>query len=49
MEEGLTGADAYLDRWQWGPRLQREGAAGTLLAAILAELDAEWSARLFGE
>jgi hypothetical protein len=49
MEEGLTGTDEYLDRWEWGPRLQRPGSATEVLAAILAELDAEWTPRLFGD
>ena len=49
MEEGLTGTDEYLEQWQWGPKLQREGVAQEVLVAVLAELDARFSAELFGD
>ena len=49
MEEGLTGTDAYLDKWQWGPPQQHAGTAQAVLDAVLADLDSQFGAELFGE
>ena len=49
MEEGLTGTDAYLDKWQWGPPQQHAGPAQEVLYAVLADLDRRFSAELFGD
>jgi len=41
MKDGSTDMDAYLDGWRWGPVEEREGGAEMVLAAVVAELDAE--------
>jgi hypothetical protein len=40
MRDGSTDMDAYLDGWRWAPVEEREGAAGEVLSAVIAELDA---------
>jgi hypothetical protein len=38
MEQGLTGSDAYLEQWRWGPAEAREGSVDEALDAVEAEL-----------
>jgi len=42
MSEGITGTDAYLDAWQWGPMQHREGPAQEVAHALVAEIDAAY-------
>ncbi len=41
MEAGLTDDDAYLNVYRWGEQQEREGSAGEVAEAVVAELDAE--------
>ncbi len=45
MAEGLAGTDDYLNQWQWGAKQDRPGNPAELLAALIAELEAEWDSR----
>lgn len=38
MRDGLTGTDAYLEQWHWGPKLDREGTAAEVARQVIAEL-----------
>jgi hypothetical protein len=38
MREDLTGTDAYLELWAWGPEQERPGTAEEVAEAVLAEL-----------
>ena len=40
MKDGSTDMDAYLDGFGWGPIEERPGTPESVLAAVLAELDA---------
>lgn len=42
MREGLVGADAYLELWEWSEDLERPGSAEEVAAAVAAELEAAW-------
>jgi hypothetical protein len=42
MSEGLIGADAYLEQWQWSEDLERPGSPEEVLDSVLAELEARW-------
>lgn len=42
MKEGLVGTDEYLDRWQWSEDRERPGTAREVLAAVAAELEAQF-------
>jgi hypothetical protein len=37
-ERGLIGTDEYLDQWQWGDDLEREGTAQAVAEAVAEEL-----------
>lgn len=37
MEEGLTGTDAYLEQWHWGPKQDHDGDQDSLVARIEAD------------
>jgi uncharacterized protein YfaP (DUF2135 family) len=41
MKDGSTDMDAYLEGWRWGPVEERDGGADIVLAAVVAELDAQ--------
>lgn len=41
MEAGLTDDDAYLNVYRWGEQQEREGSAGEVAEAVVAELDAK--------
>ena len=40
--EGITGADEYLERWEWSRDLERPGSPDEVAAAVTAELEANW-------
>ena len=40
--DGITGADEYLERWEWSRDLERPGSPDEVAAAVTAELEAEW-------
>jgi hypothetical protein len=40
--EGIVGADAYLERWEWSGDLERPGSPEEVAAAVIAELEAKW-------
>jgi Virulence factor len=40
MKDGSTEMDTYLDGWAWGPVEERPGTPESVLAAVIAELDA---------
>jgi hypothetical protein len=42
MRAKLTGSDAYIEGFQWGDRLEREGTAEQVAKTIAAELDAQF-------
>ncbi len=42
MRHGLIGTDAYLEGWQVGPVLTREGEPRDVAAAVAAELEARF-------
>jgi len=41
MKDGSTDMDAYLEGWSWGPVEERDGAPEDVLAAVIAQLDAD--------
>lgn len=41
MKDGSTDMDAYLDGWRWGSVEERDGSPEEVVAAVIAELDAE--------
>jgi hypothetical protein len=43
MREGLTGSDEYLEQWKWSEDLERPGTPEEVAAAVVAELEAEWT------
>jgi hypothetical protein len=43
MSEGLVGTDEYLEQWQWSEDLERQGSPEEVAAALVAELEAEWT------
>lgn len=43
MRRGLYGTDAYLDQWAWSGYEERDGTAEEVVAAVVAELEAEWA------
>ena len=45
MREGLIGADAYLEQFEWSSDLERPGAAEEVATQVVAELEAEWIPR----
>ena len=45
MRLGLTGSDAYLERWHWVDGGERAGTAAETLAAVERELEAAFAAR----
>lgn len=45
MRMGLYGSDAYLEQWEWSGDEERDGSADEVLAAVVAELEAEWEPR----
>ncbi len=42
MRKGLAGTDAYLEEWRRGKPVAREGSAEAVVAAVKAELEAEF-------
>jgi hypothetical protein len=42
MAAGLTGSDAYIETFRWGGPIEREGSPADVVAAVVAELDAEY-------
>jgi hypothetical protein len=42
MEAGLTGTDQYLDLMQWGEPQERDGSPDEVVAALVAELEAQY-------
>ena len=42
MKEGLTGADEYLDQWQWTEKRERPGNARDVLSTLVKELESEY-------
>lgn len=44
MRAGLTGSDDYLTQWRNGQWLERDGDPDEVLEAIVAELEANYSA-----
>jgi hypothetical protein len=40
MRLGLTGSDAYLERWHWGDLDERPGTPDEVLDTVVAELEA---------
>ena len=42
MRRGLAGTDAYLEAWQKGRRVEREGDATTAAQAMADELEAQY-------
>ena len=45
MRLGLTGSDAYLERWHWVDGGERAGTAAETLDAVERELEAAFAAR----
>ena len=43
MKQGLAGTDGYLEQWRRGRAKNREGTAEAVAAAVLAELEAEFT------
>jgi hypothetical protein len=43
MAAGLTGSDAYIETFRWGEAQEREGSPAAVVAAVVAELDAEYA------
>jgi len=43
MAAGLTGSDAYIETFHWGEAQEREGSPAEVVAAVVAELDAEYA------
>lgn len=41
LARGLSDSDDYLDQWNWGDELEREGTADAVAQAIAAELAAQ--------
>ena len=44
MRKGLAGTDTYLEEWQRGKRIEREGTAEEVVRAVKAELEADFRA-----
>jgi len=44
MRQGLTGTDAYLEGWQTGPVLSREGSPEAVAEAVGVALEAQFEA-----
>jgi hypothetical protein len=44
MRKGLVGTDAYIEQWRRGEKLARDGTADEVVAAVAAELEAEYEA-----
>lgn len=44
MAAGLSGTDAYLAGFEWGPPAEREGSPAEVAAAVAAELDTKLTA-----
>jgi hypothetical protein len=42
MAAGLTGSDAYIETYRWGESQAREGSPAEVVAAVVAELDAQY-------
>jgi len=42
MRDGLTGSEAYAERFAWSPWTEREGTADEVADAVTAELLARW-------
>jgi hypothetical protein len=42
MQEGLSGTDAYLERWSWSADIERSGSADEVVADLVREIEAEW-------
>ncbi len=42
MRDGLTGTDAYTQRFAWSPYQERAGTADEVADAVTAELLARW-------
>lgn len=49
MAEGSVGSDAYLEGWAWGPEQEQAGSAHDVLAAVKAELEAEFTPERLAE
>lgn len=45
MRMGMYGSDEYLEQWEWSEYHEREGTAEEVVAAVVAELVAEWEPR----
>jgi hypothetical protein len=45
MEQGLTGSDEYLARWEWSDRAERPGSPEAVLTEVVAELEQRHGAR----
>ena len=43
MAAGLTGSDAYIETFRWDPAQERAGSPAEVVAAVVAELDAEYA------
>jgi hypothetical protein len=43
MAAGLTGSDAYIETFHWDPAQERAGSPAEVVAAVVAELDAEYA------
>jgi hypothetical protein len=43
MAADLAGTDQYLSEFHWSERLEREGTPAAVVAAVVAELDAEYA------
>lgn len=41
LARGLHNSDDYLDQWNWGDEVERDGSADEVAQAVLAELDAQ--------
>ena len=43
QKRGITGADAYTAEWKWSDEQDRDGSADAVVAAVIAELEADAS------
>ena len=41
QQRGITGADAYTAEWKWSDEQERDGSAEAVVAAVIAELEAQ--------
>lgn len=42
MRDGLAGSEAYMEHWAWSKPQVRDGSAEDVVAAVIAELCAQW-------